>query len=215
MVHRGRHSSSFPIGSSQSSTKPPSLSTVLFANAKNKGFVASYLSLFKGIQFALIYKISQRSYQFTGQPVISHYISKHYLSVFNDLFGKKHANTAMQASAGLLIGLGEIVFLPLDALKVKSQTSTAVTMDAGRGAASPWQLLTNRGTLKELYRGGTWTACRNSLGCFSLFGVSALVKDTFFNDERMGKNHRATFLQTLAGSLAGMSHFSVTWIQYR
>ena len=38
-------------------------------------------------------------------------------------FGHKTGRTLLSATSGSLIGIGEIVLLPLDALKVKAQTA--------------------------------------------------------------------------------------------
>lgn len=62
---------------------------------------------------------------------------------------------------GSLIGIGEVVLLPLDVLKIKRQTNP----EAFRG----------RGVLKiigdegfGLYRGWGWTAARNAPGSFAV-----------------------------------------------
>jgi hypothetical protein len=67
----------------------------------------------------------------------------------------------MHSTAGSLIGIGEIVLLPLDVLKIKRQTNP----EAFRG----------RGVLKivrdegfGLYRGWGWTAARNAPGSFAV-----------------------------------------------
>ena len=68
---------------------------------------------------------------------------------------------ALTLILGSLIGIGEIVLLPLDVLKIKRQTNP----EAFRG----------RGVLKivrdegfGLYRGWGWTAARNAPGSFAV-----------------------------------------------
>jgi len=114
------------------------------------------------------------------------------------------------AVAGSIMGVGEIVLLPLDVLKIKAQTNPESLQ--GRGV---FKILKDEGM--GLYRcvragvgrvcvyvciilwipyitehartyitcqhddsGATWTAARNAPGSFALFGGSALVKDQVF-----------------------------------
>ncbi|KAJ3032332.1 hypothetical protein HK097_005294 [Rhizophlyctis rosea] len=212
-VHRGRLSQA---GATTSTTNPSilnSLRHVLFSQSTGKGFLSSYLSLFKGIQYALVYKLGQRTYQFAGQPYVVRYLQSHHTPYFHHTFGPTRSNTAIQATAGLLIGIGEIMFLPLDALKVKSQTYTSTTLPTPPPTStrpakppSPWLLLFNPKTLRDLYKGGTWTATRNSLGCFALFGTSSLVKDSFLSPPRNSPTSQqkpTPFHHHLLASLAG------------
>lgn len=74
----------------------------------------------------------------------------------------------MHATAGSIIGIGEVVLLPLDALKIKMQTNAH--QYAGKKVC---QILYQEGF--GLYRGASWTAARNAPGSFALFGGSAVV----------------------------------------
>ena len=94
---------------------------VIFKGAQG-GVLSKYLALFPGLGFAAGYKISQRVYKFGGQPIIAEYLDKHHNAFFQNTFGA-HSNTMKEATAGSLIGIGEIVLLPLDVLKIKSQTN--------------------------------------------------------------------------------------------
>ncbi|KAJ3042538.1 hypothetical protein HDV00_007072 [Rhizophlyctis rosea] len=212
MVHRGRISQAAVSSAVSKPTIIDSLRHVLFAQSHGKGFLHAYASLFKGIQYALVYKLGQRVYQFTGQPYVVRYLKDKHGTYFTETFGPRRSNMAVQATAGLLIGIGEIMFLPLDALKVKSQTYTSTSfpniLTAARSARppSPWMLLFNLKTLRELYRGGTWTATRNSLGCFALFGTSAAVKDIILAPTTSDSStpiKPVPFYHHLLGSLAG------------
>jgi len=64
-----------------------------------------------------------------------------------------------------LIGIGEIVLLPLDVLKIKRQTNPEAFR--GRGVL---KIVADEGF--GLYRGWGWTAARNAPGSFA---VSALL----------------------------------------
>ena len=67
----------------------------------------------------------------------------------------------MHATAGSLIGIGEIVLLPLDVLKIKRQTNPEAFR--GRGIM---KIVADEGF--ALYRGWGWTAARNAPGSFAV-----------------------------------------------
>jgi hypothetical protein len=67
----------------------------------------------------------------------------------------------MQATAGSLTGIGEVVLLPLDALKIKRQ----VNPEAFRGRGFV-RIFLEEGT--TLYRGWGWTIARNAPGSFAV-----------------------------------------------
>ena len=95
--------------------------TVVF-KGEQKGILSRYIALLPGLTFAAAYKVSQRVYKFGSQPLVFEYLEKHHSQAFKNKFGT-NANTMMSATAGSLIGIGEIVLLPLDVLKIKSQTN--------------------------------------------------------------------------------------------
>jgi len=65
------------------------------------------------------------------------------------------------ANGGSLIGIGEIVLLPLDVLKIKRQTNPEAFR--GRGVL---RIVRDEGF--GLYRGWGWTAARNAPGSFAV-----------------------------------------------
>jgi hypothetical protein len=152
-----------------------------------------YGSLFPGIEFGAAYKILQRVYKFGGQPYVNTYIMQSYGHHFKSTFGEKKAKTLIYAVAGSIMGVGEIVLLPLDVLKIKAQTNPEAFQ--GRGLV---KIVSEEGL--NLYRGATWTAARNAPGSFALFGGSAFVKDYVFNLEKYSD---ATFFQDSVASVAG------------
>ncbi|RHY22334.1 hypothetical protein DYB28_003726 [Aphanomyces astaci] len=172
-----------------------SISEVIFRDAAAKPLGQRYASLFPGVGFAAGYKISQRIYKFGGQPVVKDYITKHHKQTFVDVFGDAHAKTFMHATAGSLIGVGEIALLPLDVLKIRAQTNPAAI--AGRGVLD---IFKTEGF--ALYRGAGWTAARNAPGSFALFGGSAAAKEYLFGLENYND---ATFFQNFVASIAGAS----------
>ncbi|KAF7722225.1 hypothetical protein EC973_003545 [Apophysomyces ossiformis] len=156
--------------------------------AASETFLRKYGSLFPGLGFAAGYKVSQRVYKFGGQPFVKDYMVNHHNERFENLFGEKSGKTMMHATAGSIVGVGEVILLPLDVLKIKRQTNP----DAFRG----------RGFLTIVREEGMagWTALRNAPGSFALFGGSALVKEYVFS---LRDYNQATFFQNFCASVAG------------
>jgi hypothetical protein len=162
----------------------------------NPSVFARYKSLFPGLSFAAAYKILQRVYKFGGQPIATDFITDRFGATADACAGgdKARAKLLIHATAGAAIGVGEVVLLPLDVLKIKSQNNPAAL--AGRGL---FQILRQE-SLSGLYKGAGWTAARNAPGSFSLFGASAFVKGTVFGLDNFND---ATLLQNFAASAAG------------
>ena len=77
------------------------------------------------------------------------------------MFGERKGRMMIQATAGSLTGIGEVVLLPLDVLKIKRQ----VNPDAFRGRGVV-KIFMEEGT--TLYRGWGWTVARNAPGSFAV-----------------------------------------------
>ncbi|KAI9197342.1 mitochondrial carrier domain-containing protein [Polychytrium aggregatum] len=169
------------------------LNKVIFKDAAAKSGFSKYISLFPGLGYAAGYKVMQRVYKFGGQPFVNDYLNKNHKGVFQETFGDRYAKAVMHATAGSLIGIGEIVLLPLDVLKIKMQTNPQIFQ--GKGL---FQVFYDEGF--GLYRGATWTAARNAPGSFALFGASAVTKEYVFGLEDYSK---ATFVQNFCSSIAG------------
>lgn len=106
-------------------------------------------------------QILQRVYKYGGQPFARDYLARHHGDFFDQTFGKGNGKAIMHATAGSLIGIGEIVLLPLDVLKIKRQTNP----DAFRGRGL-FRIIADEGF--GLYRGWGWTAARNAPGSFAV-----------------------------------------------
>ncbi|KAJ3126600.1 hypothetical protein HK098_007355 [Nowakowskiella sp. JEL0407] len=191
----------------------------------NLGFFSSYASLFPGFKFAVLYKVSQRSYQFGGHPILAAYVDKtEYGEYIRNRFGKRKGKTVLHAFCGAIIGIGEVSLLPLDALKVKKQTaskasytskipsqklsySTSAQYPTSQSLVSHNSQIPSTAslgllkTIRALYRGASWTAARNSIGCVALFGAAAAVKDVVFNLDET--KTRPTLFQSFCASVAG------------
>eukprot|EP00640_Fibrocapsa_japonica_P003100 CAMPEP_0113943784 /NCGR_PEP_ID=MMETSP1339-20121228/27697_1 /TAXON_ID=94617 /ORGANISM="Fibrocapsa japonica" /LENGTH=324 /DNA_ID=CAMNT_0000948737 /DNA_START=64 /DNA_END=1036 /DNA_ORIENTATION=+ /assembly_acc=CAM_ASM_000762 len=169
------------------------LNSVIFRDAAQQAFTRKYLSLFPGIGFGAGYKILQRVYKFGGQPYVREFMDKKFGNSFRSTFGDKQGKAVMHACAGSLMGIGEIVLLPLDVLKIKAQTNPETLK--GRGVMN---LFREEGM--GLYRGAGWTAARNAPGSFALFGGAAFVKENLFGLENYGD---ATWFQDFVASICG------------
>lgn len=92
-----------------------------------------------------------------------------------------------------MTGIGEIVLLPLDVLKIKRQTNPEAFRSRGF-----LKIVSDEGF--ALYRGWGWTAARNAPGSFALFGGSAFTKEYLFGLEDFNK---ATWTQNFVASIGG------------
>ncbi|KAL2116330.1 hypothetical protein VTJ04DRAFT_8497 [Mycothermus thermophilus] len=171
------------------------LNTVIFKDKASAPLVRKFVSLFPGLGYAAGYKVLQRIYKYGGQPVVRDYLTTHYSKDFEKAFGKKTGKAILHSTAGSLIGIGEIILLPLDVLKIKRQTNPEAFR--GRGI---FKIIRDEGF--GLYRGWGWTAARNAPGSFALFGGSAFAKEFLF---KLQDYNKATWGQNFVASIAGAS----------
>jgi hypothetical protein len=153
--------------SNKSKFTAQSASTIIFRDAANKSFTGKFFSLFPGLGYAAGYKIAQRIYKFGGQPYFNDLIRSTPVlkNAFVDTFGERNGKNMMHAAAGSLTGIGEVVLLPLDVLKIKRQVNPEAFK--GRGVL---QIFMQEGT--TLYRGWGWTMARNAPGSFAVSLIS-------------------------------------------
>jgi hypothetical protein len=176
-------------------TTAAQLNWVVFKDRASAPLGRKFISLFPGLGYAAGYKVLQRIYKYGGQPVVRDYLTVHYGSDFEKAFGKKTGKAILHSTAGSLIGIGEIVLLPLDVLKIKRQTNPEAFR--GRGV---FKIVADEGF--GLYRGWGWTAARNAPGSFALFGGSAFAKEFLFGLQDYNK---ASWFQNFVASIAGAS----------
>ncbi|EGN93863.1 hypothetical protein SERLA73DRAFT_188975 [Serpula lacrymans var. lacrymans S7.3] len=169
------------------------LGQIIFRDQATAPLGRRFLSLFPGLGYAAGYKVAQRIYKFGGQPWFSDLLGQHYKSQFTNTFGERKGKMMMQATAGSLTGIGEVVLLPLDALKIKRQVNPEAFR--GRGVM---RIFMEEGT--TLYRGWGWTMARNAPGSFALFGASAFTKDYVLG---VSDYSQATWTQNFIASVAG------------
>ncbi|MCJ1447040.1 MAG: hypothetical protein MMC23_007549 [Stictis urceolatum] len=175
--------------------KEITLNEVIFKQYAHEGAGRKFTSLFPGLGYAAGYKVLQRIYKYGGQPFVRDYLALHHGDKFDNAFGKGTGKAIMHATAGSLIGIGEIVLLPLDVLKIKRQTNPESFR--GRGV---FRIVADEGM--GLYRGAGWTAARNAPGSFALFGGSAFAKEYLY---KLTDYNAATWGQNFGASIAGAS----------
>lgn len=149
------------------------LNSVIFKDKASAPIGKKFFSLFPGLGYAAGYKVLQRVYKYGGQPVARDYLTTHYGKDFENAFGKKTGKAILHSTAGSLIGIGEIILLPLDVLKIKRQTNPEAFR--GRGVLA---VVKDEGF--GLYRGWGWTAARNAPGSFAV-----CLPSTFFFKPRL------------------------------
>ncbi|KAL4398845.1 high copy suppressor of Abf2 [Malassezia pachydermatis] len=170
-----------------------SMATVLFKDKAQAPAMTRFFSLFPGLGYAAGYKVLQRIYKFGGQPYFNDYLNKYHKKQFENIFGERTGKSIMSATAGSLTGIGEIVLLPLDVLKIKRQTNPEAFRSRGF-----IRILLDENV--NLYRGWGWTAARNAPGSFALFGGSAFTKEYVFGLKNYSD---ATWAQNFVASIAG------------
>jgi len=173
-----------------------SVGQIVFKQAADQPMMSKVKSLFPGMQFAVAYKAFQRIYKFGGQPLVYAALDANAKDKFEAVFGTKHARTLMQASAGCMMGIGEVALLPLDVLKIKAQTNPEAIGKRGLFA------ILREEKLASLYRGAGWTVARNAPGSFALFGANSWAKETLFNGNT--DQFWKTFVTSTVGSLASI-----------
>merc|ERR1712166_1191232 len=89
------------------------LQQVVFRQHMHSGGLSKWRSLFPGFGFGAAYKITQRVYKFGGQPWVAEYLGRNHSAQLS--------TTMQQAISGSIMGVGEVLLLPLDALKIKAQ----------------------------------------------------------------------------------------------
>jgi len=171
------------------------LNKVVFKDMAGASVPGRFFSLFPGLGYAAAYKILQRIYKYGGQPFVRDYLAQNHGGSFDRTFGKGNGKAIMHATAGSIIGIGEIVLLPLDVLKIKRQTNPEAFR--GRGLI---RIIADEGF--GLYRGWGWTAARNAPGSFALFGGSAAAKEYLY---KLTDYNAATWGQNFVASIAGAS----------
>ena len=171
----------------------------IFKEKANAALTTKVAYLYPGSLYAVTYKVLQRVYKFAGQPIVKDKMDVTVGPFMKNTFGNK-SKMMTESLAGSLIGIGEVVLLPLDRLKVLSQTNEATLK-----SKSLAQIVRSEG-IRGMYAGTAVTMTRNAPGSFCLFGGAAFTKDVIFGLEDY---RSATFAQNIAASTVG-SCLSIT-----
>lgn len=97
------------LTSPHSQASASNLSTIIFREHAAAPLGRRLMSLFPGLGYAAGYKVAQRVYKFGGQPYFNDFIVQNYKSSFTNAFGERKGKMMMQATAGSLTGIGEVV----------------------------------------------------------------------------------------------------------
>lgn len=168
------------------------LNEIIFRHHADSSMMQKLMYLYPGSLYAVVYKVFQRVYKFAGQPLVRDYLHTNYQDSFTRWFGSG-GKVMEDATAGCLIGMGEVFLLPLDRLKVLSQTNES----AMRQGLFP--LLRQEG-FRGMYAGTVVTICRNAPGSFCLFGGTAFTKAYVFG---LKDYRKASVFQNLCASTVG------------
>lgn len=171
------------------------LNRVIFKEYVSKSLGTRTLSLFPGLGYAACYKVLQRVYKYGGQPFANEFLTDNFKDTYVAFFGPKTGKALLSATAGSIIGIGEVVLLPLDVLKIKRQTNPEAFK--GRGFL---KIVQDEGF--NLYKGWGWTAARNAPGSFALFGGNSFAKEYVFG---LNDHSSATWMQNFITSIFGAS----------
>lgn len=157
--------------------------------------------MYPGSMYAVLYKVSQRVVKFAGQPYCRDYLNHSHSGLFfsTDPVTGAYVRSGkgamvLEATAGCLVGVSEVVLLPFDRMKVLHQTGSGSL--AGRSMAG---VIRSEG-IATLYAGTVTTAVRNAPGSFLLFGGAAFTKERAFG---LTNYSDATFAQNVAASTVG------------
>ncbi len=150
-------------------------------------------ALYSGVFYAFGHKVAQRTYKFGGQPFIREALhDSGYTAWLQKRLSPSAAHVLADGTAGSFIGLGEVILLPLDVLKIKAQTNMA-----SLGGRSLPRLLMAEGP--RLYAGASWTAARNIPGSFTFFGGTAWVQEYIYK----ARGRKMTLAETASSVAVG------------
>lgn len=171
-----------------------SYARVYFADSYHRSAPHKFTSLHAGFGYALVYKISQRTYKYGAQPIVNDLLKNQLGGQFEWLFGSA-APIMTNLTAGSLLGLGEaVLLLDLDRKKIQHQTNKNHATDGSKSEKK-------RQALKV-------TALRNVIGSGALFGVMYTVKTVAFG---LDEKEKLTFGQNVvASTCASLASIGIT-----
>ena len=134
----------------------------------NKGSKASYSNLYKGVEYAGLYRIPQRTFKFAAQPIINNNV--------NNLLGDNKKINAF--ISGAMVGVSETILMPLDILKIRAQTNN---LNDGL-----FSFIKNNPS--SLFKGVKYTAIRGGISSSCLFGIKAISDEQYKDYSKISKH---------------------------
>ena len=144
----------------------------------NEGKNTSFKNLYKGVGYAGLYRIPQRIFKFSAQPIIND-------KVKSTIGENKKRNAFI---SGAIVGASETILMPFDILKIRAQTNTLNNGLFGLIKTNP----------TALFKGAKYTAIRGSISSSCLFGVKAISDDMY-------KDHTKLSKHVIGSTYAGLS----------
>lgn len=171
---------------------------IILRDSANATPFRQFLSLYPGIGFAVTYKIAQRIYKFGGQPFVKDLLrDSKYHNFLRSKTDEKKSRIVLDATAGAMVGIGEVMLLPMDVLKIKAQTNP--------------EALAHRTVIDiikhenwKLFAGASWTLMRNIPGSLALFGSSSAVKELVLNVGDRTPTLYEIFVSSTVGSFCSL-----------
>ena len=144
---------------------------IIFQTNVNKKLIQQVKSLYNGITFSLMHRITQRMYSYGGQPILRQYIEKEYIP------NTKKDRIICETISGSIIGIGEIFFMPFDVLKIKKQTNINTFNNR-----SLYQIIKQE-NYYNYYKGAPITALRNFIAIGNFFLINSTIREYLFEKE--------------------------------
>jgi hypothetical protein len=144
---------------------------IIFQTNVNKKLIQQIKSLYNGITFSLMHRITQRMYSYGGQPILRQYIEKEYIP------NTKKDRIICETISGSIIGIGEIFFMPFDVLKIKKQTNINTFNNR-----SLYQIIKQE-NYYNYYKGAPITALRNFIAIGNFFFINSTIREYLFEKE--------------------------------
>lgn len=156
---------------------------------KDKSFFYKAASLYvnTGIRYAFLYKGLQRGLKLGLQPTLQDHLKTNYDNALHQVFGA-YATMMTHIISGAILGVSEIVILPLDAQKIKYQTNALKYQ-----GVSLWQVMKT----ENMFKAWKLTGMRNALGSGFWFLLLYVMKQNVFGLE---SNQKMTWTQNLIAS---------------
>jgi hypothetical protein len=135
-------------------------------------------SLGNGLTAGAVYKITQGTFRYWYQPVVKNHFQNtaSIKSVFHQLFGEKFSQPMMEATAGSIAGVSELIFYPFDTIKKQCMASQE------RKTFFDMVYILKNDNIR-LFKGAKWAAARNFCGSFFQFGGYAFTLSVVFQLE--------------------------------